>query len=55
MEQKKYLPIIPRYSPSKKTNPEELDDILLHAVISDWAKQEYLQGWYFEENSYKKT
>ena len=33
--------------------PEELSDIFLHAVPNSWAKQSYLQGWYFEMKIYK--
>ena len=35
--------------------PEELNDILLHAVLNGWGKQAYLQGLYFEMKSYKTT
>ena len=35
--------------------PENINDILLHAVPNGWAKQAYLQGWYFEMKSYKAT
>ena len=34
---------------------EELNDILLHAIPNSWAKQAYIQGWGFEERSYKET
>ena len=32
---------------------EELNKILLHAVPNVWAKQAYIQGWYFEMKNYK--
>ena len=35
--------------------PEELNKILLHAVINSWARQSYIQGWDFEGRSYKET
>ena len=34
---------------------EELNKILLRAVPNAWAKQSYLQGWYFELNTYRET
>ena len=34
---------------------EELNNILLHAVTIAWANKSYLQGWYFELNTYKET
>ena len=34
---------------------EYLNDTLLHAVPNGWAKQAYIQGWYFEMKSYKAT
>ena len=42
----------PGSSSSKKMAPEELNDILLHAVPNAWAKQAYLQGRYFEGRIY---
>ena len=35
--------------------PEELNNIILHAVPNSWAKKAYIQGWYFERRSYKET
>ena len=50
-----YLPLFPRSSASKKIPPEELNQILLHAVPNGWAKQSYLQGWDFKIKIYKAT
>ena len=36
-------------------SPKELSEILLHAIPSVWSNKAYLQGWYFEGNSYKET
>ena len=36
-------------------SPEELNNILRHAVLKGWAYQAYLQGWDFEMKSYKAT
>ena len=35
--------------------PEELNDILIHAVPNAWARQSYLKGWDFEGIAYKDT
>ena len=48
-----YLLLFPGSSATKKIRPEELKDILLHAIPNVWAKQTYLQGWDFEMKSYK--
>ena len=40
---------------AKNMGPEELNEILLHAVPNSWVWQAYLQGWYFEERTYKYT
>ena len=42
-----YLPLFPGSSAAKKTPPEDLNGIILHAVPNGWAKQAYLQGWEF--------
>ena len=42
-----YLPLFPGSSASKKMPPEELNEILLHAVPNSWAKQASLQVWDF--------
>ena len=44
MEINKCLPLFTGYREDKKIPPEELNDILLHAVPNGWAKQAYLQG-----------
>ena len=49
----KYLLILPGSSAPKKIPPKELNEILLHAVPKDFAKQAYLQGGEFEGKSYK--
>ena len=48
-----YLPIFPVSSAAKKIPPEDINNILLHAVPNGWAKQAYLQGWEFDIKSYK--
>ena len=35
--------------------PEELNDILLHAITYGWTNQSYIQGWDFEGKIYKDT
>ena len=50
-----YLPLFPRSSISKKMAPEELNDILLRAILNAWAEQSYLQVWGFEGSTYKDT
>ena len=49
------LQIFPGSSVAKKMNPEELNEILIHAVPNSWAQQSYIQEWDFEEQSYKET
>ena len=43
-----YLPILPSSRATKKIPPEELNDILLYAVLNGWEKKAYIQGWDFE-------
>ena len=50
-----YLPLFLGLSASNKMHPEELNEILLHAVLNGWAKHAYLQSWYFEMKKYKAT
>ena len=50
-----YLSLLPGSRDAKKITPEEINEILIHAVPSIWANQSYLQGWYFEGNSDKET
>ena len=47
MKLNNYLPLFPGFSAPKKMPPEELNEILLHAVPNDWAKHAFLQGWDF--------
>ena len=54
-EMNNFLPLFPGSESSKKMEMEDLNDILLHAVPTGWAKQSYLQGWYFELNTYRET
>ena len=49
------LPLLPGLSVAKKMDPEELNEVLLHAVPNSWAQQSHIQGWDFEERSYKET
>ena len=35
--------------------PEDISDILLHAVPNSWARQAYRQGWDLEMKIYKAT
>ena len=44
----KFLPVFPGSDTTKKIPAEELNEIFLHAVSNSWAKQSYLQEWYFE-------
>ena len=39
-----YIPLFPGSSAAKMITPEDLNEILLHAVPNGWAKQAYLQG-----------
>ena len=48
-----YLPLLPWYSATKKVPPEEINEIILHAVPNVWEKQAYLQGRIFEMKIYK--
>ena len=43
MEIKKNLPLLPGEYISKKMHPEELNEILPHAVPNGWSKKYYLQ------------
>ena len=54
-ENNNLLPLLPVLDASKKIETEELKKILLHAVPNGWSKQSYLQGCYFELNTYRKT
>ena len=55
MELNNYLPLFPGSSATSKIHPEELNEIILQAVLKGWAKQAYLQVWDFEMKSYKAT
>ena len=55
MELNDYLPIFPELSDTNKIPPKEINKIILHAVPHGWAKQYYLQGWYFKGETYKET
>ena len=50
-----HLTVFPGSSNAEKMDSEELSEILFHAVPNVRAKQSYLQGWYFEGDSYKET
>ena len=50
-----FLTLFPGSDASKKMEMEELNKILLHVVPNGWAKQSYLQGWYFGLNTYGET
>ena len=50
-----YLSLFPVSSVAKMMPPEDLNEILLHALLNVWANQAYLQGLYFETKSYKAT
>ena len=54
-EPNSYLPLFPGYSASKKMPPEELNQILLHAVPNGWEKQAYVKGLDFKMKRYKAT
>ena len=55
IEMNNFLPLFPGLDVSRKMEPEERNEILLHAVTNAWAKQSYLQGWDFELKTYKET
>ena len=55
MELNNYLSFFPRSRASNNMSPEELNEILLHAVPNGWAEQAYLKGWEFLGDSYKET
>ena len=50
-----YLPLFPGYSGAKKMPPEDLNEIMLHALQNGWENQAYLQVWAFDMKSYKAT
>ena len=50
-----YLLLFPGSDKSKNIDEAELNNILLHDLPNGWAKQSYLQGWYFESKTYKET
>ena len=50
-----FLLLFPVSDVSNKMEMEEINDILFHAVSNRWAKQAYLQGWYFEMKTYRET
>ena len=54
-ELNKYLTIFPGTNNTKNMVPEELNEILLQSTLSSWARQAYIQGWDFEEITYKDT
>ena len=55
MDLEKYLLSFPGSNDSNKTDEGDINEILLNAVHNGWAKQAYLQGWDFEERSYRET
>ena len=50
-----YLPLFLGSIVANKMYPEELNEILIHAVPNSWARKSYIQGRDFEERSYKET
>ena len=50
-----FLLVFPGSDTTKKMPTEELNEILLHAVPKNWAKQLYLQVWDFEMELYRET
>ena len=50
-----YLPLSPGSSASKKIARKKLNKIFFRTVLNVWAKQAYIQGWYFDGRSYKDT
>ena len=50
-----YLPLLSGSEKINNLNEADLNKILIHAVPNGWAKQSYLQGWYFESNIIKET
>ena len=42
-----HLSLFPESSAANKMDPEELNKKFLHYVPKSWAKQTYIQGWYF--------
>ena len=50
-----FHPLFPGLDVSKKTTQKYINKILLCVVPNVWAKQSYLQGWYFEVKIYKET
>ena len=51
----KLPPLLTGSDASKKMEMEDLNEIILHAVPNGWAKKSYLQGWYFEQKTYRET
>ena len=54
-ELKNYLPLLPGSSNTKKTPPEELNKIILHAITNFLKRKYYIKGWDFKGKSYKET
>ena len=55
-ELKEIINFLPLFHGSYATNnipPEEINEILLHAVPNGWSKQDYLQGWDFEMKTFR--
>ena len=55
MELNNYLTLFPGSSSSKKMDPEELNEILLQAVLKLWARRAYLQVWDLNGKTYNDT
>ena len=55
MEMNNYLPLLHGSSPSKKMDPEEVNDIIIHTVPNVWGEQAYLHEWKLEGMSYEET
>ena len=50
-----HLPLFPGSSVSNKMAPEELNEIILHAIFNEWAKQAYLQDSSFKGRTCNDT
>ena len=50
-----YLPLFLVFDAYKNMEEEKMNEILLHDVPNSWAKQSYLQGWYFGARGYRET
>ena len=49
-----YLLLLPGSSNANNMDPEEINEILLRAVLNYWVRQAYIQVWYSEGRTYKE-